>query len=281
MTPSIISYFFISSQLFILTFKLNSMSGHSHWSGIKHKKELTDAKKGKLFTKVVRLISISVRAGGPDPDSNPTLRLALEKAKEANMPKANIDRAIEKASGKEGGAVNMEEVSYEAFGPGGVAMIIQGVTDNKNRAVSDIKKIVVKHGGRMAEAGSVSWMFEAKSKMRILPPEEGPKYGSKEEKKIELSGEELELAIIDAGADDVKEIGETKETKETLIYCAPDSVQYVRTALERKGILTSQPEIEMIAKQTIAIDDETQAKIDRTLDELEDCDDANEIFLNC
>jgi len=256
------------------------MSGHSHWSGIKHKKGLTDAKRSKMFTKAARLITISAKQGGPDPDSNPSLRLAIEKAREVNMPKVNIERAIDKATGKGSEKVNMEAVSYEAFGPGGVAMIIQGITDNKNRAVANVRKIVTKSGGRMAEAGSVSWMFKQKGKMKIA--------------KTALSGEELELALIDCGVDDIikrnmnpafapMELRTGKQEiqiTETIIYYPPELTQSIQKSLSEKNIETSQAEIELVPKQTIEINKEATEKTERLLEELDDCDDVAEVFCN-
>ncbi len=239
------------------------MSGHSHWSGIKHKKELTDAKRGKIFTKAARLITVSAKQGGLDPDMNPTLRLAIEKAKTVNMPKANIERAIQKASIKDSGA-NIEAVSYEAFGPGGVAMIIQGLTDNKNRAVGDVRRTVTKHGGRMAENGSVVWMFTTKSRIKILNQSD-----------LKISDNDLELAIIESGADDIK-----KEDDEILIYSEPNTTQTVQTSLEKHGIQTSSPEIELIPKQTVELDKKDQEKLEKILEALDDCDDVVEIFTN-
>ncbi|TRZ78397.1 YebC/PmpR family DNA-binding transcriptional regulator [bacterium] len=240
------------------------MSGHSHWSGIKHKKELTDAKRGKIFTKAARLITVSAKQGGLDPDMNPTLRLAIEKAKGVNMPKANIERAIQKASSKDSGA-NIEEVSYEAFGPGGVAMIIQGITDNKNRAVGDVRRTITKHNGRMTEQGSVAWMFSTKSRMQVLNNVDS----------LKLSDDDLELAIIESGADDIK-----KEDNEILIYTEPNLAHAVQSSLETHGIQTSLPEIELIPKQTVTLNKHDQEKLDKILEELDDCDDVVEIFTN-
>ena len=238
------------------------MSGHSHWAGIKHKKELTDAKRAKFFTKAGRLITVAARKGGPDPNTNPTLRLAIEKAREVNMPKVNIERAIERATGKNDGKI-MEEVAYEAFGPSGVAIIIKGVTDNKNRAIGDIRKIITKNGGRIADSGSVSWMFETKSRIAIKP--------------ANLQGEDLELVLIEAGAEEIKE---AKETGEIFIYCDPEFTQNIQKKLSDQNIETSQPELEMIPKQTIEIDEKTQNKIEKLLEELEECDDVTEVFTN-
>ncbi len=240
------------------------MSGHSHWSGIKHKKELTDTKRGKMFTKATRLITVSARQGGTDPDTNPSLRLAIEKAKEVNMPKTNIERAIQKGSGKDSSANNMEEVSYEAFGPGGVAMIIKGITDNKNRAVGDIRRTLAKHGGRIAENGSVAWMFDLKSRIEVT-----------DRNNLRLSDDDLELAIIESGADDIR-----KEDGKILIYAESNLTQKVQSSLEKNGIKTSLPEIELIPKQTVAISEKDQEKLDKTLEELDDCDDVTEVFTN-
>lgn len=241
-----------------------AMSGHSHWSGIKHKKELTDAKRGKIFTKAARLITVSARQGGADPDMNPSLRLAIDKAKEVNMPKANIERAIQKGSGKDSDANSMEEVSYEAFGPGGVAMIIKGITDNKNRAVGDTRRTVTKHGGRMAENGSVAWMFEPKSRIKVLNRDS-----------LKLSDDDLELAIIESGADNIK-----KEDDEIFIYTEPSLMQEAQSLLEKHGIKTSLPEIELIPKQTVTLNESDQEKLDKILEELDDCDDVTEVFTN-
>lgn len=234
------------------------MSGHSHWAGIKHKKGIEDAKRAKVFAKLARVITIATREKGGNPDMNPSLRLAVEKARAANMPSDNIERAIKRGTGGEEGSA-LEGFCYEAFAPGGVAILIEGITDNKNRTLSEIRKILSTHGGRMAEQGSVQWMFDRRGCLAITTPDS-----------------ELELKIIDAGAEDIKQT-----EQETLVYTAPDKVMEVKKNLEGSGIAVSSMSFAYIPKNPMpAEDDATQKNLERLFDALDEHDDVQEIYAN-
>ena len=239
------------------------MSGHSKWHSIKHKKGAADAKRGKIFTRHAKLIEIATREGGEsNPDNNPSLRTAIDSAKADNVPNANIDRAIKKGSGELKGEAQTVEVSYEAFGPGGVAMIIECLTDNKNRTLPNIKNVISKIGGRFADTGSVSWMFEQKGVVVA-----------------NISGkdsEENELSVIDAGADDLEindGIIEIKTSKE--------SWAKVRDALKNLGCEIETAGLKFVPSQETNISDvSTAKKLMECVDALEEDDDVSEVHTN-
>ena len=239
------------------------MSGHSKWHSIKHKKGAADAKRGKIFTRPAKLIEIATREGGEsNPDNNPSLRTAIDSAKADNVPNANIDRAIKKGSGELKGEAQTVEVSYEAFGPGGVAMIIECLTDNKNRTLPNIKNVISKIGGRFADTGSVSWMFEQKGVVVA-----------------NISGkdsEEIELSVIDAGADDLEindGIIEIKTSKE--------SWAKVRDALKNLGCEIETAGLKFVPSQETNISDvSTAKKLMECVDALEEDDDVSEVHTN-
>ncbi|MBT3835510.1 YebC/PmpR family DNA-binding transcriptional regulator [Candidatus Peribacteria bacterium] len=239
------------------------MSGHSKWHSIKHKKGAADAKRGKIFTRHAKLIEIATREGGEsNPDNNPSLRTAIDSAKADNVPNANIDRAIKKGSGELKGEAQTVEVSYEAFGPGGVAMIIECLTDNKNRTLPNIKNVISKIGGRFADTGSVSWMFEQKGVVVA-----------------NISGkdsEEIELSVIDAGADDLEindGIIEIKTSKE--------SWAKVRDALKNLGCEIETAGLKFVPSQETNISDvSTAKKLMECVDALEEDDDVSEVHTN-
>ncbi len=236
------------------------MSGHSHWAGIKHKKELTDKKRGKIFSKVAKMIAIAARNGG-NPDMNPGLRLTLEKAKSVNMPNDNIERAIKKGTGedKEG---RLEEIIYEAYGPGGIPLIIEIITYNKNRTISEIRHLLSQYGGRLGETGSVKWMFEQKGVIEVNP--EGK------------NKEELELAAIDAGADDIKSRGEFLE-----IQTKPENLEKVRENLEKIGIKIEDASLGWMPKNEIELTDESVKKqLEGLFESLDENEDVKEIYCN-
>ncbi len=237
------------------------MSGHSKWSSIKHKKGAADAKRGKLFTKLIREITVSAREGGGDADSNPRLRLAIQKAKEANMPADNIDRGVKKGTGELEG-VNYENVSFEGYGVGGVAVIVEGLTDNKNRTTSDVRSIFSKRGGNMAGAGSVAFQFERKGVFLV--------------KKEDAKEDELMTVAVDAGAEDFNTDEDYYE-----IVCAPQDFDKVRSKLTKKGVKLESGELSMEPKNTVKVDDiETATKIMSLIDELEDNDDVQNVYAN-
>jgi len=240
------------------------MSGHSKWSQIKHKKALTDAKKGKLFSKLSNLISVVARQKGGDPDTNPQLRLTIEKARSFNMPNENIERAIKKGLGELEG-VKMEELTIEAYGPGGTALIIEALTDNKNRTVSEIKYSLGQHGGKMAEAGSVSWLFEHKGAIVI------------NSNSTDLDRENLELLAIDCGAQDLK--WQTQELLE--IYTKIEDLEKVKRGLEAKNIIPESASLDWIPKNEIKIEDsKTKKSLEKLLEALDEYQDVQEIYSN-
>lgn len=239
------------------------MSGHSKWHQIKHKKGAADAKRGQIFTKYGRLITFSARTGGGDPEMNPSLRLIIEKAKADGLPNANIDRAIKRGTGELGDEKAIEEAVYEGYGPGGVALMIHTVTDNKNRALSSIRNIVTRRGGTLLAAGSVGWMFEQKGVLTIELPQEKNK-------------EEIELAAIDAGAIDLDVSDNLIE-----IYTEPKLLAQVKKNLEAQKIKIKSAELNLIAKEEMKIDDiEKARKILALMDELEGDDDVTSISSN-
>ena len=238
------------------------MSGHNKWSTIKHKKEKTDAQRGKIFTKIGREIVIAVREGGPDPATNGKLRDVVAKAKAANMPGDNIMRSIKKAAG-EGDAANSKEITYEGYAPGGVAIIVEIVTDNLNRTAAEVRHIFDKCGGSLGATGCVSWMFERKGVIEL-------------DNQKKLDEEELMMLALDAGAADV-EVAED----EVIIYTDPADFSSVRENLEKAGCVFLSAERAMVPNNTVDITDpELAAKVQRLVDWLEDYDDTQAVFHN-
>ena len=237
------------------------MGGHSHWAGIKHKKALVDAKRGKVFTKIIREITIAAKIGGADLDHNVRLRKAVDDAKAANMPSDNVKRAVMKGTGALPG-VSYEEVTYEGYGPGSVAVIVECTTDNKNRTFSEIRKIFSSRGGNIGSSGSVSYMF--KKRGLILAAKEG------------LSEDDVMNAALDAGADDVKTEGPSYE-----IFTAPENLNAVKTALEAKKIKIESANMTMIPDNEVVINDENVASsIIKMIEELDDHDDTKDVYSN-
>ncbi|MFH1412316.1 MAG: YebC/PmpR family DNA-binding transcriptional regulator [Candidatus Omnitrophota bacterium] len=237
------------------------MSGHSKWASIKHKKGALDAKRGKIFTKLIREITVAAREGGGNLDANPRLRLAVQKAKDANMPADNIERGVKKGTGELEG-VSYENVSFEGYGPMGVAVIVEGLTDNRNRTTSDVRAIFSKRGGNMAGAGSVAFQFERKGVFMV--------------KKSDAKEEELMDIILDAGAEDL-----TADEDFLEITCAPQDFDKVRTALTAKGVKLDSGELSMVPKNTVKIGDaDTARKILVLVEELEDNDDVQNVYSN-
>ncbi len=238
------------------------MSGHSKWANIKHKKGKADAERGKIFTKIGREIAIAVRDGGPDPAVNGKLRDVIAKAKASNMPNENIKRSIAKAAG-EGGNVNYEEIQYEGYAPGGVAVIVSTLTDNRNRTASDVRHIFDKNGGSLGTNGCVSYMFD---NVGLIVIERAPG----------MDEDEVMMAALDAGASDVETLEDTFE-----ITAAPQDYQTVRDNLEKAGYAFLSAELTMIPQTTNAVTDpETVEKIQKMLDMLDDLDDVQDVYHN-
>ncbi|MGH9869289.1 MAG: YebC/PmpR family DNA-binding transcriptional regulator [Candidatus Polarisedimenticolia bacterium] len=236
------------------------MSGHSKWSTIKHKKGALDAKRGRIFTRLIREITVAARAGGGDINGNARLRSAVAAAKEANMPADNITRAIKKGTGElEGGTI--EEVTYEGYGPGGVAVIVETVTDNKNRTLPEIRHIFSKHGGNMAAANAVAWMFEKKGYFVV-------------ESKVAAEDQLLEL-VLEAGAEDMRQDGENQE-----IFTSPESFEAVKEALKRRSIPVASSELAMTPKTTTRAEGATARKVLNLIEALEDHDDVQHVWAN-
>ena len=237
------------------------MSGHSKWSTIKRQKGANDAKRGALFTKVAREISVAARQGGGDPDANYRLRLAIEKARAVNMPADNIKRTIEKSTGG-GDAEQFEEIVYEGYGPGGVAVLVEAATDNRNRTAADVRSIFTKAGGQLAGSGAVAWQFEPRGLIAIAPNGQ--------------DADEVALAAIDAGAEDV----DTDDPEAIEIFTSPADLERVRQALEAAGIGIDSAESTMIAKQTVELDSTKARQALRLVELLEDLDDVQRVTAN-
>jgi YebC/PmpR family DNA-binding regulatory protein len=237
------------------------MSGHSKWSTIKRQKGVTDAKRGALFTKVAREISVAARQGGGDPDANYRLRLAIEKARSVNMPSDNIKRTIDKATGG-GEADQFEEIVYEGYGPGGVAVLVEAATDNRNRTAAEVRSIFTKTGGQLAGSGAVAWQFEPRGLIAV-------------NRVASVDPDEVGLAAIDAGAEDVETDEDTIE-----IYTAPGSLEAVRKALEGAGVPVESAENAMIARQTVELDSGKARQALRLVELLEDLDDVQRVTAN-
>ena len=236
------------------------MSGHSKWSTIKRKKAAVDAKRGKIFTTLIKEITITARAGGGDPDSNPRLRHAISSARDANMPQDNIKKAIMKGTGELPGTT-YEECAYEGFGPGGVAIFMEVLTDNKNRTVADIRHLITKYGGNLGENGSVAWMFDKKG--QIILTRDNQDKGT------------LFEAAIDAGAEDFEAVDNA-----FIVTTDPAEIMSVRSALENKGYYVESSKVEMLPKNLHKIDDEKSKKAISLLDEIEDHNDIKSVYTN-
>ncbi len=238
------------------------MSGHSKWSQIKHKKAHTDAKRGKAFTKIVKEISIAARQGGGDPAGNPRLRTAIEKAKEVNMPGDNVKKAIMKGTGELPG-VSYEEIVYEGYGPSGVAVMIEVLTDNKNRTIPEIRHILSRNGGSLGETGCVSWMFDKRGYILVS--------------KSKASEDSVMTAALDAGAEDMKnDPGEGNYE----IITAPEDLNTVKAALEKANIPIESAEVTMLPKNYVVLDAKPAEQMIRLMDALEDNDDVQNVYAN-
>ena len=238
------------------------MSGHSKWSSIKHKKGAADARRGKLFSKLSRAIIVAAKEGGSDPGGNLALQNAIEKAKSYSMPKDNIDRAIAKGSGADADASAFETVVYEGYGADGVAVLVEALTDNRNRTAADVRHLFAKHDGNLGTTGAVAWLFDRRG---IVLVDAGG-----------VDEDELLLAVADGGADDVERDGSV-----FVVSSAPESLTAVRQAIEDAGIAIESAELSMVPKTAVTVEDEATArKIVRLIDALEDLDDVQDVYAN-
>jgi YebC/PmpR family DNA-binding regulatory protein len=238
------------------------LSGHSKWSSIKHKKGAADAKRGQLFSKLSRAIIVAAKEGGGDPANNLSLQNAIEKAKSYSMPRDNIDRAIAKGSGADADADAFETIVYEGYGPEGVAVIVEALTDNRNRTAADVRHLFAKHGGNLGTAGAVAWQFDRRGVV-VVPAED-------------VDEEDLFLAAADGGADDIERDGSVFQ-----ITSAPEQLAAVRAAVEDAGFPVDSSELMLVPKTTVAVDDEAKARqVMRLIDALEENDDVQDVYAN-
>jgi len=236
------------------------MSGHSKWASIKHQKGVTDARRGQLFTKLTREIIVVVREGGSNPESNFRLRLAVQKARDNNMPLDNIERSIKKGSGELEG-VSLTELVLEGYGPNGTAILVNALSDNRNRTIQDVRSIFSRHNSSLGESGCVAWLFDSKGLIRV--------------KTDNLNADELALNAIDAGADDVK-----VESGYVEVYTKPEELEMVRSALEEKNITIDSAELSMVPKTIVELDDKAALQTLRLLDKLEELDEVQHVSSN-
>jgi YebC/PmpR family DNA-binding regulatory protein len=238
------------------------MSGHSKWATTKHKKAAIDAKRGKLFAKLIKNIEVAARTGGGDPDGNPTLYDAIQKARKNSVPVDNIDRAVKRGSGAEGGGADWQTITYEGYGPSGVAVLIECLTDNRNRAATEVRTAMNRNGGSMADPGSVAYLFNRKGVVIV------PKAG-------ELTEDDVLAAVLEEGAEEINDIGESFE----VISEAGDLVA-VRSALQSAGIDYESAEASFLPTMQVPLDEDGARKVFRLIDALEDCDDVQNVWAN-
>jgi YebC/PmpR family DNA-binding regulatory protein len=237
------------------------MSGHSKWATTKHKKAVIDAKRGKMFAKLIKNIEVAARTGGGDPAGNPTLYDAIQKAKKSSVPNDNINNAVKRGSGLEAGGADWQTIMYEGYGPNGVAILIECLTDNRNRAATEVRTALTRNGGTFADAGSVSYLFNRKGVV-IVP-------------KGSLSADDLMLAVLDAGAEEINDLGDSFE-----VVSEPTDLIPVRTALQEAGIEYDSAESSLVPTMTVPVDEDAARKVFKLIDALEDCDDVQNIFAN-
>jgi YebC/PmpR family DNA-binding regulatory protein len=246
------------------------MSGHSKWATTKHRKAAVDAKRGKLFARLIKNVEVAARTGGADPAGNPTLYDAIQKAKKNSVPNENIDRAVKRAAGQEGGA-DWQTVTYEGYGPNGVALLIECLTDNRNRAATDVRTSLTRNGGSLADAGSVSYLFNRKGVVIVPSGREGSGGGAAGG----LSEDDVLMAVLDAGAEEVNDLGEAYE-----VVSEPGDLVAVRTALQDAGIDYESAESSFVPSMTVPLDEEGAKQIFRLIEALEDCDDVQNVYAN-
>jgi len=237
------------------------MSGHSKWATTKHKKAVVDARRGKLFAKLVKTVEVAARVGGGDPAGNPTLADAIAKAKASSVPNDNIDRAVKRGSGELGDGVNYEAISYEGYGPGGVAVLVECLTDNRNRAASEVRTAMTRTGGTMADPGSVAYLFSRKGV--VLVAADG------------LTEDDVLLAVLDAGADEVNHLGDSFE-----VVSEATDLHAVRLALDAAGIAIESADISWLPSVSVPLEDDSARKVLRLVDALEDLDDVQNVWAN-
>jgi YebC/PmpR family DNA-binding regulatory protein len=238
------------------------MSGHSKWATTKHKKAVVDAKRGKMFAKLIKNVEVAARTGGGDPAGNPTLYDAIQKAKKSSVPNDNIDRAVKRGSGLEAGGTEYQTIMYEGYGPSGVALLIECLTDNRNRAATEVRTALTRNGGSFADAGSVSYLFSRKGVV-IVPKADG------------ASEDDVLLAVLDAGVEEVNDLGEAFE-----VVSEPTDLVPVRTALQDAGIDYESAESSLVPSVNVPLDEEGARKIFKLIDVLEDCDDVQNVYAN-
>ncbi len=239
------------------------MSGHSKWATTKHKKAVVDAKRGKMFAKLIKNIEVAARTGGPDPAGNPTLYDAIQKAKKSSVPNDNIDRAVKRGGGADGGGVDYTTIMYEGYAAGGVALLVECLTDNKNRAAMEVRTAMTRNGGTMADPGSVSYMFARKGVI-VVDNEDGS-----------TSEDDVLLAVLDAGAEEVNDLEGSFQ-----IVCEATDLVAVRTALQDAGLDYDSADASFVPSVTVEVDEPTQDKIVKLIDALEDCDDVQNVYAN-
>jgi YebC/PmpR family DNA-binding regulatory protein len=238
------------------------MSGHSKWATTKHKKAVVDAKRGKLFAKLIKNVEVAARTGGGDPAGNPTLYDAIQKAKKNSVPSENIDRAVRRGSGLEGGGSAYETITYEGYAPGGVAVLVQTLTDNRNRAAADVRTALTRNGGSMADPGSVSYLFARKGVV-IVPATAG------------VTEDDVLTAVLDAGAEEVSDLGESFE-----VVAEPGDLVPVRTALQQAGIDYESAEAAFLPSVEVPLDADQARRVFRLIEALEDSDDVQDVYAN-
>jgi YebC/PmpR family DNA-binding regulatory protein len=241
------------------------MSGHSKWATTKHKKAVIDARRGKLFAKLIKNVEVAARTGGGDPAGNPTLYDAIQKAKKSSVPNDNIDRAVKRGSGLEAGAADWETIMYEGYAPGGVALLIECLTDNRNRAAGEVRTAMTRNGGSMADAGSVAYMFARKGVVIVPKDQEGSEVGE----------DDVLDAVLDAGAEEVNDLGESFE-----VISEPGDLVTVRTSLQDKGLDYESAEASFVPSITVGVDKSGAQKVFRLIEALEDSDDVQNVFGN-
>jgi YebC/PmpR family DNA-binding regulatory protein len=237
------------------------MSGHSKWATTKHKKAVVDAKRGKMFAKLIKNVEVAARVGGGDPAGNPTLYDAIQKAKKSSVPNDNIDRAVKRGSGLEAGGADYQTIMYEGYGPSGVALLIECLTDNRNRAATDVRTALSRNGGTFADAGSVSYLFNRRGVV-IVP-------------KGSLTEDDLMLAVLDAGAEEINDLGDSFE-----VISEPTDLVAVRTALQEAGIEYDSAESSLVPTMTVPVDEDAARKVFKLIDALEDLDDVQNVYAN-
>ncbi|MDP3995711.1 MAG: YebC/PmpR family DNA-binding transcriptional regulator [bacterium] len=242
------------------------MSGHSHAKTIKHDKNITDQKRGKTFSKIARLISVAAKEKGANPETNPKLRIAIETARTANMPRENVDRAIKKGTGEDISAESLEEVTFEAFGPGGIAVIVEGITDNKNRALGEVKQVLNQYGGKMAGEGAVRWMFEKKGWLAIDLDSQTDELKNKEA---------LEMASIESGAQDIHWRDGILD-----VYAEVEDFEKVKKGLEEKGIAVDSASLDWVPKEEVVLEEREKESCQKLFDALDDSDSVQGVFSN-